>query len=153
MKLTTLCYIRNNDQVLMLHRTKKEADLNKDKWIGVGGKLEQHESPDDCIYREVKEETGLLLQDYQLRGIITFILPKWEDEICFLYLSDHFQGNITQCDEGDLAWIDIDKIKDLNLWEGDRAFLDELLTTNNFINLKLIYDENDYLIEVIDYQK
>ena len=137
----------------MLHRTKKETDLNKYKWIGVGGKLEQHESPDDCIYREVKEETGLLLQDYQLRGVITFILPKWEDEICFLYLSDHFQGNITQCDEGELAWIDIDKIKDLNLWEGDRAFLDELLTTNNFINLKLIYDENDDLIEVIDYQK
>ena len=79
MKLTTLCYIRNNDQVLMLHRTKKETDLNKDKWIGVGGKLEQHESPDDCIYREVKEETGLLLQDYQLRGVITLILPKWED--------------------------------------------------------------------------
>ena len=153
MKLTTLCYIRNNDQVLMLHRTKKETDLNKDKWIGVGGKLEKHESPDDCIYREVKEETGLLLQDYQSRGVITFILPKWEDEICFLYLSDHFQGNITQCDEGELEWIDIDKIKDLNLWEGDRAFLDELLTTNNFINLKLIYDENDELIEVIDYQK
>ena len=81
MKLTTLCYIKKDDQVLMLHRTKKEVDENKNKWIGVGGKLEIHESPDDCIIREVKEETGLTITDYQLRGVITFILPKWEDEI------------------------------------------------------------------------
>ena len=151
--LSTLCYIEKDGKYLMLHRTVKKNDVNKDKWIGVGGHFEEGESPEECLLREVKEETGYTLTSYRYRGIVTFLSGNGVTEYMSLFTADGFEGKPISCDEGELEWIDIDKINDLNLWEGDRAFLNELLTTNNFINLKLIYDENDDLIEVIDYQK
>ena len=147
MILSTLCYIEKDNQVLMLHRTKKSIDPNGGKWIGVGGKLEQNESPDECIIREVYEETGLQIQP-QLRGILTFILPKWENELTFLYTSNNFEGTIKECNEGQLHWIDKDKVLDLNLWEGDKHFLPKLLETNDFFTMKLVYDKDDQLLEV-----
>lgn len=147
MILSTLCYIEKNSQILMLHRTKKSIDPNGGKWIGVGGKLEQDESPDECIIREVYEETGLHIQP-QLRGILTFILPKWENELTFLYTSNNFEGTLKECNEGQLHWIDKDKVLDLNLWEGDKHFLPKLLETNDFFTMKLVYDKDDQLLEV-----
>ena len=147
MILSTLCYIEKDNQVLMLHRTKKSIDPNGGKWIGVGGKLEQNESPDECIIREVYEETGLHIQP-QLRGVLTFILPKWENEITFLYTSNNFEGTLKECNEGHLQWIDKDKVLDLNLWEGDKHFLPKLLETNDFFTMKLVYDKEDQLLEV-----
>ena len=147
MILSTLCYIEKDNQVLMLHRTKKSIDPNGGKWIGVGGKLEQDESPDECIIREVYEETGLHIQP-QLRGILTFILPKWENELTFLYTSNNFEGTLKECNEGQLHCIDKDKVIDLNLWEGDKHFLPKLLETNDFFTMKLVYDKDDQLLEV-----
>ena len=147
MILSTLCYIKKDNQVLMLHRMKKSIDPNGGKWIGVGGKLEQNESPDECIIREVYEETGLHIQP-QLRGILTFILPKWENELTFLYTSNNFEGTIKECNEGQLHWIDKYKVIDLNLWEGDKHFLPKLLETNDFFTMKLVYDKEDQLLEV-----
>ena len=147
MILSTLCYIEKNSQILLLHRTKKSIDPNGGKWIGVGGKLEQNESPDECIIREVYEETGLHIQP-QLRGILTFILPKWENELTFLYTSNNFEGTLKECNEGQLHWIDKDKVLDLNLWEGDKHFLPKLLETNDFFTMKLDYDKDDQLLEV-----
>ena len=144
MIFSTLCYIEKDNQVLMLHRIKKSIDPNGGKWIGVGGKLEQNESPDECIIREVYEETGLHIQP-QLRGILTFILPKWENELTFLYTSNHFEGTLKECNEGQLHWIDKDKVIDLNLWEGDKHFLPKLLETNDFFTMKLVYDKEDQL--------
>ena len=147
MILSTLCYIEKNSQILLLHRTIKSIDPNGGKWIGVGGKLEQNESPDECIIREVYEETGLHIQP-QLRGILTFILPKWENELTFLYTSNNFEGTLKECNEGQLHWIDKDKVLDLNLWEGDKHFLPKLLETNDFFTMKLVYDKDDQLLEV-----
>lgn len=147
MILSTLCYIEKDNQILMLHRTKKSIDPNGGKWIGVGGKLEQNESPDECIIREVYEETGLHIQP-QLRGILTFILPKWENELTFLYTSNNFEGTLKECNEGQLHWIDKDKVSNLNLWEGDKHFLPKLLETNDFFTMKLVYDKEDQLLEV-----
>ena len=147
MILSTLCYIEKNSQILMLHRTKKSIDPNGGKWIGVGGKLEQDESPDECIIREVYEETGLHIQP-QLRGILTFILPKWENELTFVYTSNNFEGTLKECNEGQLHWIDKDKVLDLNLWEGDKHFLPKLLETNDFFTMQLVYDKDDQLLEV-----
>ena len=147
MILSTLCYIEKDNQVLMLHRTKKSIDPNRGKWIGVGGKLEPNESPDECIIREVYEETGLHIQP-QLRGILTFILPKWENELTFLYTSNNFEGTLKECNEGQLQWIDRNKVLDLNLWEGDKHFLPKLLESNDFFTMKLVYDKEDQLLEV-----
>ena len=147
MILSTLCYIEKNSQILLLHRTKKSIDPNGGKWIGVGGKLEQNESPDECIIREVYEETGLHIQP-QLRGILTFILPKWENELTFLYTSNNFEGTLKECNEGQLHWIDKDKVLDLNLWEGDKHFLPKLLESSDFFTMKLVYDKEDQLLEV-----
>lgn len=147
--LTTLCYIQKQNQVLMLHRTKKENDLNADKWIGVGGKFEDFESPEECLVREVKEETGLELVKYDFRGIVTFTNYHNYTEHMFLYSSNEFIGNISEeCREGCLEWVDKDKIMDLNLWAGDRYFLEKLLNNDPFFMMKLSYTGEE-LVEVI----
>ncbi len=148
MKLTTLCYLSHDDAYLMLHRTKKQNDPNHAKWIGVGGKLEPSESPEDCLIREVQEETGLTLCSARLRGIITFISDEWEDELMFLYTSDDFAGTLTDCDEGELAFIPQGRILTLPLWEGDRIFLQLLMEDAPFFTLKLIY-QGDRLTETV----
>lgn len=139
MKLTTLCYIIKDGKWLMLHRTKKEEDANAGKWIGVGGKLEAGESPENCLFREVFEETGLTVKSHRFRGIVTFISDKWDDEMMFLYTVDDFDGNIKPCDEGDLKWIDEADVPSLNLWEGDKVFIRLLCENSPFFSLKLSY--------------
>lgn len=150
--LTTLCYIEKDGHYLMMHRTKKEEDINEGKWIGVGGHFEAEESPEDCLLREVKEETGLTLTSYRLRGIITFAYDGWGCEYMHLYTADAFEGTLTNdqmnsCDEGVLRWIPKDKILDLELWEGDKIFLDLLLKDRGMFSMKLKYHGDD-LIQV-----
>jgi 8-oxo-dGTP diphosphatase len=141
MKLTTLCYIENDrGEYLMLHRTKKEHDFNHDKWIGVGGKFEPNETPEECLLREVYEETGLTLTGYQFRGIVTFLSDEWEGEYMHLFTADRYEGILQECDEGDLAWIPKSQMPALTLWEGDRIFLEELLSSERFFSLKLRYE-------------
>ena len=148
MNFTTLCYIEKENKYLMLHRTSKKKDGNKDKWIGVGGHFEKGESPEDCLLREVKEETGLELTSYQFRGIVTFISDEWPDEYMCLYTADKYTGDIGNCDEGELVWVEKGKIMDLNIWEGDKIFL-KLLTENQpFFSLKLEY-KGDKLINTV----
>lgn len=123
----------------MLHRVKKENDLNKDKWIGIGGKFEDKESPEDCLLREVKEETGLILEKYAYRGIVTFVSDKYPTEYMHLFTADKFTGSVKECDEGVLEWVDIPFVKGLPLWEGDKIFLDLIETDVPFFSLKLEY--------------
>lgn len=139
MRMTTLCYIEKDNKYLMLHRVSKKNDINKDKWIGVGGHFENRESPEDCLLREVKEETGLTLLSFKFRGIVTFIADDYPTEYMCLYTSDSFEGEIGKCDEGKLQWIDKDKIPLLNLWEGDKIFLKLLSENSPFFSLKLVY--------------
>ena len=120
MEFTTLCYLERDNHYLMLHRTKKEHDFNKDMWIGVGGHFEENESPDECLLREVKEETGLTLTSYKMRGILTFVYRDICEYVC-LYTADGFEGEMTSCDEGELKWVPKDKLLTLNLFEGDEA--------------------------------
>ena len=149
MILTTLCYLIKDNKYLMLHRTKKEHDINSGKYIGVGGHVENCESPVDCIKREVLEETGLVLNSVRNRGFITFVLGD-ETEHTFLFTSDDFEGELTtNCYEGELSWVDIDKVKDLNIWDGDNVFLKLLKEREDFFSLKLIYDEHGNLIETV----
>ncbi|MDO4490626.1 MAG: 8-oxo-dGTP diphosphatase [Lachnospiraceae bacterium] len=149
--LTTLCYIEKEEQYLMMHRVSKKEDANAGKWIGVGGHFQPAESPDECLLREVWEETGLLLTSYRLRGIITFVSDEWGYEYMFLYTADGYEGSdhetdLSRCNEGVLKWIPKDKILDLNLWEGDRVFLKLLLENAGFFTLKLVY-RGEELIE------
>ena len=144
--LSTLCYIERDGKYLMLHRTVKEKDVNKDKWIGVGGHFEADESPEECLLREVREETGYTLTSYRYRGIVTFISGNGVTEYMSLFTADGFTGEETACDEGELAWVDIDKVGELNLWEGDRIFLRLLQETDEFFSLKLVYDGQDRLV-------
>lgn len=148
MKLTTLCYIEKDDKYLMLHRTVKENDINKDKWIGVGGHFEAGESPEDCLFREVKEETGLTLNSFKFRGIITFISDRWVPEFMCLYTADSYEGQIITCTEGNLEWVHKNDLLNLNLWEGDKIFLKLLGEEVPFFSLKLQY-EGDKLIDAI----
>ena len=143
---TTLCYIEKDGQFLMLHRVKKQNDINYEKWIGVGGKFEKDETPEECLLREVYEETGLVLTKYQFRGVITFISNEWETEYMYLYHGQEYSGEISDCDEGELVWVDKDKIGNLNIWEGDRIFLKLLIEESCVFNLKLRY-EGDRLVE------
>lgn len=145
--LTTLCYIENDGKYLMMHRVKKENDVNKDKWVGVGGHFEADESPEECLLREVKEETGLTLASWSLRGIITFICDRQQTEYMFLYTADAYSGELTQCEEGDLEWVDKAKVCELPIWEGDRIFFRFLEEGRPFFSLKLRYVE-DVLVEV-----
>ncbi len=145
MKLTTLCYIEKDGCYLMLHRTKKEVDINKEKWIGIGGKFEEDESPEECLLREAMEETGLKLTSYRLRGIITFLSDRWYTEYMFLYTADGFEGELKECDEGTLKWVKKEDVDKLNLWEGDRIFLDLLKQEVPCFSLKLQY-EGDKLV-------
>ena len=140
MKLTTLCYIENDHgEYLMLHRTKKQNDLNAGKWIGVGGKFEADETPEECLLREVYEETGLTLTHYRFRGIVTFLSNEWEGEYMHLFTADKYEGTLCDCNEGELAWVPKNDVLKLNLWEGDHIFLRELLKNDRFFSLKLSY--------------
>ena len=145
MKNTSLCYIERDNQYLMLHRIKKEHDENAGKWIGVGGKFEEGESPEDCMLREVKEETGLSLLSWRFRGIITFSYGSWETEYMHLFTADSFSGQLIDCDEGVLKWVDKDELLSLPLWEGDKVFLKLLKTDCPFFSLKLCYDDEGNL--------
>ena len=161
MKNTTLCYIQKDHNYLMLHRTKKKNDQSRGKWLGIGGKFEESESPDECLLREVYEETGLKLISYRLRGIVTFVSDIYETEYMFLYTADGYEGTLYAeedgsltpviddikypCNEGVLKWVDIDLVPGLELWEGDRIFLKKLTESNDFFTLKLVY-EGDTLV-------
>jgi len=146
MKNTTLCYIEQNGAYLMLHRVTKKNDENHDKWIGVGGTFEDKESPEDCVLREVKEETGLTLTRYRYRGLVTFVSDVWPTEYMHLFTADGFEGEIGPCSEGVLEWVPKDRIFSLPLWEGDRIFLNYLLEDRSFFHLRLHYDRDDRLI-------
>ena len=147
MKMTTLCYIENNDCYLMLHRTKKKKDVNKDKWIGVGGHAEGNETPQECLLREVKEETGLLLTSYKFRGLITFISDEYEAEMMCLFTADGYTGELITCDEGELEWVKKSDVPQLPTWEGDAQFLKLLLEDEKrFFAVKLRY-EGERLVE------
>ena len=148
MKLTTLCYIEKDGCYLMLHRTKKENDENHEKWIGVGGKFEEGESPEDCLIREVKEETGLTLIDYSFRGIVTFVSNRWGTEYMHLFTSKAYEGTLKECEEGELVWIPIEEVEALPIWEGDKIFLRLLREEESFFSLKLRYEE-DTLVESV----
>ncbi len=148
MKNSTLCYIYKDDECLMLHRTKKENDQSHDKWLGIGGKFEDKESPEDCALREMKEETGLTVTDYRYRGIVTFVSDEWETEYMHLFTADGFTGNIIECDEGDLEWVKKKDVIKLPMWEGDRIFLDLIERDDPFFSLKLVY-KGDRLMDAV----
>ena len=141
MRLTTLCYIKNENKYLMLYRCKKEKDANKGKWIGIGGGFIEGESPEDCLLREVREETGLTLTKWQFRGIVTFSSDEWETEYMHLFTASEFSGEVIfDCNEGELAWIEKEKLSSLPMWEGDRIFFDLIDSGEDFFSLKLSYE-------------
>ena len=153
MKMTTLCYIEQEGKYLMLHRVKKHHDINAGKWIGVGGHVENGETPEECLLREVKEETGLVLTAYRLRGLVTFLSDVCEPELMCVFTADDFDGELIECDEGELAWVDKSDVLALPTWEGDRVFLERLLSGDErFFSIKLRY-EGDKLVEkkITDY--
>ena len=143
MKTTTLCYIENNDQYLMLHRIKKQNDMNQGKWIGVGGHVEDQETPEECLVREVKEETGFTLTSYKFRGLLTFINNECESELMCVFTADGYTGELIECNEGELCWIDKNTVPELPAWEGDKVFLDLLLSgEERFFSIKLQYEDD-----------
>ena len=146
MPLTTLCYIEQGDSYLMLHRVKKENDINKDKWIGVGGHFEKDETPEECLLREVKEETGLTLHSYEFRGLITFLSDRWQTEYMCLFTSKDFSGELTECAEGTLEWVKKEDVPNLPIWEGDKIFLRFLTEERPFFTMQLRY-AGDLLVE------
>ena len=146
--LSTLCYIERDGKYLMLHRTVKKNDVNKDKWIGVGGHFELDESPEECVLREVKEETGFTLTSYKFRGLVTFISGNGVTEYMSLFTADGFEGESIACNEGVLEWVDKEKVLDLNIWEGDKVFFKLLNERETFFSLKLVYDGGDKLVSV-----
>ena len=147
MKNTTLC-------LLMLHRVKKVNDENQDKWIGVGGKLEDRESPEDCLLREVKEETGLTLERWRYRGLVTFVSDKWETEYMHLYTADKFSGTMKECDEGNLEWVPREQVEHLPIWEGDKIFLRMIADPETpFFSLKLVYRGDTLVDAALDGKK
>ena len=152
MILSTLCYIEKDNKYLMLHRTKKKNDINKDKWLGIGGKFEEGESPEECIVREVMEETGLKLNSevmeetglklnsYKLRTVVTYVSTNWETEYMYVFTSNDFTGDLIECNEGDLQWINKKEVTKLNTWEGDKIFVEKLKNDSGFFTVKFEYD-------------
>lgn len=147
-RLTTLCYIEREDSYLMLHRVSKKHDVNKDKWIGIGGHFEEGESPEECLLREAKEETGLTLTSWRFRGLVTFLAEGWDTEYMCLYTADGYEGELTDCNEGVLEWVKKADIDSLNLWEGDKIFFRLLNENAPFFSLKLSYS-GDRLKEAV----
>lgn len=151
---STLCYITQGDQVLMLHRVKKKNDVNHDKWIGIGGKFEADETPDECLIREAYEETGLTLTRWKCHGVVTFLTNEaYDGEYMYLFSADGFEGELRQCDEGDLQWVSREFINRLPTWEGDRIFLDLMWQDAPFFLLKLRYDGNHLAEAVLNGKK
>lgn len=146
MRNSSLCYIEKDNKYLMLHRIKKKIDVNKNKWIGVGGGFLENETPEECCIREIKEETNLTVDSLHYRGIVTFVSDIYETEIMHLFTCDSFNGEIKECDEGVLQWIPKDEIFTLSLWEGDKIFLKLLFEDTPFFTLKLVY-KNENLID------
>ncbi len=153
MKNSTLCYIEHDGNYLMLHRIKKENDCNRDKWIGVGGGIEEGESPLDCILREAQEETGLTLEDPSYRGLVTFVSNIYETEQMHVFTCESFNGTLKECDEGVLEWVPKSKMLDLPMWEGDKIFLKLIETPCPFFALKLTYYGDELKEAVLDGKK
>ncbi|MBQ8204149.1 MAG: 8-oxo-dGTP diphosphatase [Clostridia bacterium] len=151
MRNTTLCHIERDGKYLMLHRIKKKNDLNQNKWVGIGGKFEDKESPEQCNAREVFEETGLTLKSADYRGIVTFVSDKWETEYMHLFVSKSFEGEIKECDEGVLRWIDKEELLTLPLWIGDKIFL-KLINNDKqpFFSLRLEYVGEELISAILD---
>ena len=150
---STLCYVTRGDEVLMLHRVKKKNDIHKDKWIGIGGKFERDESPDECVLREALEETGLTLTSWKCRGVVTFLNTCCEGEYMYLFSADGFAGELKECDEGDLQWVSRDFLDSLPKWEGDEIFLNLLWQDAPFFLLTLRYDGDTLVEAVLDGKK
>ena len=150
MLLTTLCYIERDGAYLMLHRTKKENDQSHDKWLGVGGKFEDGESPEECMLREVFEETGLILKDYAFRGIVTFVSDRWETEYMHLFTAAEYEGEPGECSEGVLEWVPKERVEQLPIWEGDKIFFRLLKEDRPFFSLKLRYEDDTLAEAVLD---
>ncbi len=140
MRLTSIMYIEKDDSFLMIHRTKKENDQSHDKWLGIGGKFEMDESPDECILREVKEETNLDITDYRFRGVMTFLSDIWETEYMFIFTATGFEGELGDCNEGELVWVKKEEIEGLKIWEGDKLFLRKLKEDSGFFSIKVRYE-------------
>lgn len=152
MKNTTLCYIEKDNKYLMIHRVKKAKDINKDKWVGVGGKFEERETPFDCVRREILEETGLTAGKLNYRGLVTFVSNEFGTEYMHLFHTDEFTGELTRdCNEGNLEWVDKDEIINLPLWEGDKIFLELLRKNVPFFSLKLVYEGQNLISHTLEY--
>lgn len=153
MRNTTLCHIEKNGRYLMLHRIKKENDLNRDKWVGIGGKFEDKESPEEANLRETLEETGLTLKNAEYRGIVTFVSDKWETEYMHIFYADKFEGTVKECNEGELCWVNKKDIFSLPIWEGDKIFLRLLDEKTPFFSLKLEYTGEKLVNAVLNGEK
>lgn len=153
MRNTTLCHIEKNGRYLMLHRVKKENDLNRDKWVAIGGKFEDKESPEEANLRETLEETGLTLKNAEYRGIVTFVSDKWETEYMHIFYADKFEGTVKECDEGELCWVNKKDIFSLPIWEGDKIFLRLLDEKTPFFSLKLEYTGEKLVNAVLNGEK
>lgn len=152
MKNTTLCYIERDGKYLMIHRVKKVNDINKNKWVGVGGKFEEKETPFDCARREITEETGLVADSLNYRGLVTFVSNEFGTEYMHLFHTDSFSGNLKDdCDEGVLEWIDKNEVLNLPLWEGDKIFLDLLTKDVPFFSLKLVYEGSKLVSNTLEF--
>lgn len=148
---TTLCYIEKDGAYLMLHRIKKENDMNHDKWVGIGGKLEPGESPYDCVKREILEETGLTVTNPKYRGIITFVSDLYGTEYMHLFTANEFEGKMKDdCNEGQLEWVKKEKVNDLPIWEGDKIFFRLIDSEERFFSLKLVYEGDTLVSHAID---
>ncbi|MBP5167123.1 MAG: NUDIX domain-containing protein [Oscillospiraceae bacterium] len=153
MRNSTLCYIERGGSYLMLHRVKKENDVNRDKWIGIGGGFEEGESPEECVLREIKEETGLTVTGLRLRGIVTFVSDRWETEYMHLFTAFSAAGDTAPCDEGELEWIEKSRLFSLPIWEGDKIFLDLIASDHPFFSLKLAYEGDRLVSAALDGKK